>query len=299
VWPPCGPEFTPWIDPSACVETYENAKKPMQITFVMKFFLQIPWWWSGGIDISRPDSWPLVFDGFAVGGEVPLDPWKLGLVTAYGEAGWENARDLFDGQWWTNGWGTIYGEMGVKAGIKDLIPNVVQVALPESFINLFEQNLVSLRIQFDSTTPYIDLIGKMCLFIGGVFSCLPLVGFQVFLELKMDVVGMVRTGDLWATLSDFGIEYYHPGMCQGWFPVWWFAVSWCQHCVRYCCCWGSCWGACFPYPCGGYWYIAFWSPYWYPCQQTGTLSAKSFLGLPDWWLNLLDTSGLFGKKMLA
>ena len=301
MWPPCGPEFTPWIDPSVCVDSYEAAsKRALQIQFKMKFFLQIPWWWTSGIDIKRPDTWPIVFDGFAVGGEVPLDPWRTGIVTAYGEAGWENARDLFDDKWWTNGWGTIYGEMGVKAGIKDLIPNAVQVILPSSFIDLFEQNLVSLRVQFDSTTPYIDLIGKMCLFIAGFYSCLPLIGFQVFLELKMDVVGMVRTGALKATLSDFGLEYYHPGLCQGWFPVWWWAVRWCRSCWRVCCCWGRCWGGCFPYPCGGYWYIAFWAPYWYPCRKSGTLSAKSFLGLPSWWLTLLNVGSLFsGKKMLA
>ena len=301
MWPPCGPEFTPWKDPSPCLEANEKAsKRALQIQFTMKFFLQVPWWWRNGIDVTRPDTWPIVFDGFAIGGEVPLDPWRLDLVTAYGEAGWENARDLFDDKWWTNGWGTIYGKMGVKAGIKDLIPHAVQVILPSSFLDLFEQNLVSLRVQFDSTTPYIDLIGKMCLFIAGFYSCLPLVGFQVFLELKMDVVGMVRTGALRATLSDFGIEYYHPGLCQGWFPVWWFRIRWCHHCWRVCCCWGRCWGACIPYPCGGYWYIAFWAPYWYPCRKSGTLSAKSFLGLPNWWLTLLNVGSLFnGKKMLA
>ena len=298
MWPPCGPEFTPWIDPTPCVEAdrkIPKRAKALQIQFVLKFYLQFPYWQGQQVlQANAPNTWPLVFDGFEIGGEVPLDPWKSGIVVAYGAAGWEKANQLFDSMWWTNGWGTLYGKMGVKAGIKDMIPNVVQQMLPASFINMFEQNIVELAISFDSSDPYLMLKGKMCLFLGGFYSCLPLVGFQVFLELKMDVVRMTKDGNLWGMLSDFGLEYYHPTVCQGWFPVYWFAVHWCHHCWGGCPCWGGCcFRTCVPYPCGGYWYVAFWSPYWYPCQTTGSLSAKSWLGFPNVWLPMLMLGDAF------
>ena len=272
---------------SECMEKAEARIKATGKRFLkvkVKFLTPSTYDWNNMVD---PDNVPIVFDGFQVLGESALDPWQSGLILAEASFGWDDAHKMFQSG---REFGTVYGEAKLSAGIKNLIPAVIADNTPSSIIDLLGVDLATARVELNSKTGLLHLKVESCIFVPGVsiFTCWPLVGMKLKAEFSTDMVGLIKDGEVSASIVDFGMTYYYPSICTynrrvcWWYPSCHLSCRWRRRGWRWrlSCSWRCHWRrACrnIKIP--------------YPCQQYGAKSFMKPLGIKSTPFTLMKSPG--------
>ena len=306
VFPPCGPEiYKIGFNPDLCMELFAEmmdkagvATGGIDISITLKFVLRIPGMSPGaGFNIGdavgdigaisgNPSTWPLQFDGFAITGEVDFTGGP-GLLVAHAEAGWTGAA-AGDG-------GEIYGEIGLTAGVLNMLPGAVVELLPDAIAEFLEQKLANARLSVEPADPRLKLTVEACIPIPVMpfTTCFGIFGVKANVQVYIDMPRLVQENKLVVQLADVGITAFYMSICTMRVPVYVPVLVWGEHCFKVF--WSK---VCIPYIKGIQWKVAFYIPVPYPCMVNHYVSLTSLFTLPG-EITIFDNSKTGGDNPIA